>query len=433
MADEESQRLEDAPPAKLESQTEESTKVAVPGNRGLDPLIELPEPAKARIRAREADASEYLELVRKSLQSRFGDPARRDQGQRSPDQDKTGETVDVFHKELHDARATAAGHVFLAHATEYAAELPQPNTLAPVLAELRKAVIERHGEQVRALVQAREAQQIGQALNEQERTFASTDSSRGGTIIGDARFWRERRNDFREYNTAENGQLTAFWSSLLDRWTLSGPDESLKNFKSLAALAVQGIQQQRQAEPWVGWLDELRRAGRNCTDLDTSVTLSQEALDDPVKFGVERPVIRGVLRTGVVDAEAMNKLGGIDRPRLFAQWDYRSVSVTVDSLFGASADLCLDFEARGAIGKDQTRAPLRRSPKELVDAARRKPKRSHEKFAAVIGIGRDTLYAITKETRWVSDETYGLVAEACKCKPEDLHPRDIPRPERRRG
>jgi hypothetical protein len=75
----------------------------------------------------------------------------------------------------------------------------------------------------------------------------------------------------------------------------------------------------------------------------------------------------------------------------------------------------------------------RTSPKELVDAAKRHPKRSYEKFASRIGIGKDTLYAVTKEKRWVSDESYMLVAEACNCRPEDLHPRDIPRPERRRG
>jgi len=76
----------------------------------------------------------------------------------------------------------------------------------------------------------------------------------------------------------------------------------------------------------------------------------------------------------------------------------------------------------------------RPGPKALVDAGRRKAKkRSYEKFAAHIGIGKDTLYAITNETRWLSDETYILMAEACGCKPEDLHPRDIPRPERRRG
>jgi phage portal protein BeeE len=72
------------------------------------------------------------------------------------------------------------------------------------------------------------------------------------------------------------------------------------------------------------------------------------------------------------------------------------------------------------------------SPKELVDAARRRERRSHEKLAAHIGIGKDSLYAITGETRWVSDETYTLVAEVCKYSPEDLRPRDLPPPKRRR-
>jgi hypothetical protein len=73
------------------------------------------------------------------------------------------------------------------------------------------------------------------------------------------------------------------------------------------------------------------------------------------------------------------------------------------------------------------------SPKEIVaNAKRQQLKCSYEKFASRIGIGRDTMYAITNETRWVSDETYILVATQCNCKPEDLHPRDVPRPERRR-
>lgn len=72
------------------------------------------------------------------------------------------------------------------------------------------------------------------------------------------------------------------------------------------------------------------------------------------------------------------------------------------------------------------------SPKDLVDAAKLQPRRSYEKFAAHMGIGKDTLYAITKETRWVTDEMYRLVAKVCACKPEELHPRDIPRPKRHR-
>jgi hypothetical protein len=83
-------------------------------------------------------------------------------------------------------------------------------------------------------------------------------------------------------------------------------------------------------------------------------------------------------------------------------------------------------------GASEKQPPGQRSPKDIVDAAKRKARRSYEKFASHIGIGKDTLYAITKENRWVSDETYILVAGVCQCQPEHLHPRDIPRPERRR-
>jgi hypothetical protein len=73
-----------------------------------------------------------------------------------------------------------------------------------------------------------------------------------------------------------------------------------------------------------------------------------------------------------------------------------------------------------------------RSPKDFVDAVKRHPKRSYEKLASYMGISKDTLYAITNENRWVSDESYEIVAKVCSCKATDLHPRDLPRPANRR-
>jgi hypothetical protein len=68
------------------------------------------------------------------------------------------------------------------------------------------------------------------------------------------------------------------------------------------------------------------------------------------------------------------------------------------------------------------------TPKRIVDQCRsHHGLRSYEKLAGRIGISKDTLYAITKETRWLSDQTYELVALFCKCKPENLHPRGVPR------
>ena len=91
-----------------------------------------------------------------------------------------------------------------------------------------------------------------------------------------------------------------------------------------------------------------------------------------------------------------------------------------------------DDQSSGTVGVNDKDVPSRRSPREFVDDARLCPRRSYEKFAAHLGISKDTLYAITLETRWVKNEIYKLVAMACTCKPEDLHPRDIPLPERRR-
>jgi hypothetical protein len=48
--------------------------------------------------------------------------------------------------------------------------------------------------------------------------------------------------------------------------------------------------------------------------------------------------------------------------------------------------------------------PSRPTAQDFIDASRRQLRRSNEKFAAHLGISKDTLYAITKETRWVSDD-----------------------------
>jgi hypothetical protein len=85
-------------------------------------------------------------------------------------------------------------------------------------------------------------------------------------------------------------------------------------------------------------------------------------------------------------------------------------------------------EPAAEIGPSDNKVPSRRSPKEFVDDRKAKKGRSYEKFAAHIGIGKDTLYAITKETRWVKDDIYELVAQVCNCRPADLHPRHIPLP-----
>ena len=112
---------------------------------------------------------------------------------------------------------------------------------------------------------------------------------------------------------------------------------------------------------------------------------------------------------------------------------YRGLLIKLAEAQGGHGSLSLQPPAPGSPDPQESNETERVCPKQFVDAAKRQAKRSYEKFASKIGIGKDTLYAITKETRWVSDENYILVAQACKCRPEDLYPREIPRPRRRRG
>lgn len=90
-------------------------------------------------------------------------------------------------------------------------------------------------------------------------------------------------------------------------------------------------------------------------------------------------------------------------------------------------------ERLSAHGSDREPPVQPKSPKKFVDSVKRLQPRSYEKLASTIGISKDTLYAITKESRWVTDDKYEQVAKFCKCTVEDLHPRDLPRPQRRRS
>lgn len=46
-------------------------------------------------------------------------------------------------------------------------------------------------------------------------------------------------------------------------------------------------------------------------------------------------------------------------------------------------------------------------------------------------LGRDTLMSIRDETRWVKEETYRKLADFIGCLPEQLYPRNLPRPQTR--
>jgi hypothetical protein len=111
----------------------------------------------------------------------------------------------------------------------------------------------------------------------------------------------------------------------------------------------------------------------------------------------------------------------------------QQTSDTAQAAAGTEASPTARVQPRPTESIAGANGPNRITPKELIARFKgQPPRRSYVKLAARIGISKDTIYAITGESRWVSDEMYELVARVCGCKPEQLHPRDLPRPERRR-
>ena len=207
---------------------------------------------------------------------------------------------------------------------------------------------------------------------------------------------------------------------------------------------------ERSADPDVGALSAMREAFDGIAEtLFNAGILTEEVLRLALPQLVWESAIAGAWWRLASESPST-----IFPERIGRYWVWREGSLEAQGLF--RAETCLwraaILDAPGHPGKSKTQAdePLahvpstpsaqgpdgitvRPDPKALVDAARlRLGLRSYDKLASRVGIGRDTLFVVKNETRWVSDQNYALLAEACHCKPEDLHPVELPKPPSRR-
>src|SRR5580698_4896749 len=208
----------------------------------MDPLIELPEPAKARIKAREAEAAEQFTRVVRACEGDVVTARRLWGGYIDLHQDELRYAVEQARACIEEAKLLSAQYVFMAHSNEYVQALRDPGELDSVLAKLREAVIKQYGEHVRAAIQSKEAQQMEKASANWSSDSDLTEENCAPILVGDAPFWRACRSDFREYNTKENNALLADWDSMTDSWSFRGPGEAEAVFKSLATIAAKGFQ-----------------------------------------------------------------------------------------------------------------------------------------------------------------------------------------------
>lgn len=318
----------------------------------MEPLIELPLEAKARIKAREAEAEKQFDSVRRAFEGELAKAESDWGGYFDLHQDELRQERERVRAGLDEMLIVCAEYVYVAHATEYRAVLHDRGDLEPLFAKLREAIVQRYGEHTRAAVQCKETQQMEKALADGKTEPEVADESEAPIVVGDAQFWRARRDDFREYNTNETASLSADWDSMTGNWTLRGSAEAQTVFKSLATIAAKGFQSYDQEEPWKSWLNELRRRRRNYTETATTAAYSQRALEDPSKFGIEAPTVIGELRTGTVDQNEMAELWGSEvaqrAERTFAQVRFKGIHGIAKRVFETSANVCLEFEAKTA-------------------------------------------------------------------------------------
>lgn len=71
------------------------------------------------------------------------------------------------------------------------------------------------------------------------------------------------------------------------------------------------------------------------------------------------------------------------------------------------------------------------NPAQVLLAYRTRGPCSWEKVASRLGVSRDTLYSVKGESKWHTDPMYALMAKGIGCRPDELHPRDLPRPKKR--
>jgi hypothetical protein len=319
----------------------------------MDPLIELPEPAKARIKARQAEADEQLDRIVRACHGDVATAQRLWGGYIELHQDDLRFAFEQARAHIEEGKLLCAQYVFIAHGNEYCDALQDVSELESVLGRLRDAMVQHYGEHVRSAVQSKGAQIMERAVAESSRPPEVDEELGGPVLVGDAAFWQACGADFREYNTAENNSLLADWESMTDGWSFRGPAEAEAVLKSLATIAAKGFQTYDADEPWRSWLDELRRRRWNYKESQCTAGYSQRAMEDPSRFGFEPPMAKGELRTGTVDDQEMEALFGPNdaerkRGSSFVQTRFEGVHGVVDRLFDASKKLCLKLGARAA-------------------------------------------------------------------------------------
>lgn len=182
---------------------------------------------------------------------------------------------------------------------------------------------------------------------------------------GDARFWKEREDEFTKHDTPGNSKLSAVWCSMGEDWSFcSGPRTTAailraeQTFKALAREAAKGLIGSQSAEPYLDWLEALRCARDRSTGRRLYAKVSATGTTVLGEMELERmkrssePVARSGLIEFIVQAEAEDDVGRsaasevspVAHAEMRMFWD--TTTEIIEDLFAVSANLCLEIRSR---------------------------------------------------------------------------------------
>ncbi len=188
--------------------------------------------------------------------------------------------------------------------------------------------------------------------------------------------------------------------------------------------------------------DEIERERRAAHEvladhlLDATPSQAGELVKDFVRKWIDIPARLYLFENE--DAEPYIKLlGEYLLTREAPIWDVLAPAVGGDDALKMIVSGRVSHWKAKALELARTAVDKKSSPKALIDAfMEREGIRSYdgrdgftEKYPV---IGRDTLLAVKDEARWVSKATYRKLAEIIGCMPEQLHPRRLSPPRRKR-
>src|SRR5579862_4991832 len=113
------------PPSSTERQAGNPPKKGI-AEGAMDPLIELPEQAKARIKAREAEAEDQFNRVKEACEQDMANARSQWGGYFDLHREQLTDAIEEARACIEAAVGISAQYVFVAHATEYRQFLRDP-------------------------------------------------------------------------------------------------------------------------------------------------------------------------------------------------------------------------------------------------------------------------------------------------------------------